>query len=88
MFSYRWLTPQGNVEIAEGERKLQFPGTYFINHNSFYDICNSIGINASIKVPDRPGDYILRLTMVQEGVGWFDEKGAKPKDIPVTVTQS
>ncbi len=87
VFSYRWLTPQGRVEVAEGE-KTSIPWNVFYNRNSFYDICNSIGISASIKVPDRPGDYILRLTMVQEGVGWFDEKGAKPKDIPVTVTQS
>ena len=86
-FSYRWVNLQGRVEVIEGERT-SLPWNVFYNRNSFYDICNSIGINATVKAPDRPGDYILRLTMVQEGVGWFDEKGAKPKDIPVTVTQS
>jgi len=86
-FSYRWLNSRGEFEVREGEQT-RIPWSIFYNYKLFYNIWNNVGINATIKAPDRPGDYILRLTMVQEGVGWFDEKGAKPKDIPVTVTQS
>jgi hypothetical protein len=86
-FSYRWLNSKGEFEVREGEQT-RIPWSIFYNYKLFYNIWNNVGINATIKAPDRPGDYILRLTMVQEGVGWFDEKGAKPKDIPVTVTQS
>ncbi len=86
-FSYRWLNSKGEFEVYRGEQT-RIPWSVSYNHNLFYNIWNNVGINTTVKAPDRPGDYILRLTMVQEGVGWFDEKGAKPKDIPVTVTQS
>jgi len=85
-FSYRWLNSKGAFEVYQGEQT-RIPWSVSYNRNLFYNIWNNVGINTPVKAPDRPGDYILRLTMVQEGVGWFDEKGAKPKDIPVTVTQ-
>jgi len=85
-FSYRWLNSRGEFEVREGEQT-RIPWSIFYNYRLFYNIWNNVGINATVKAPDRPGDYTLRLTMVQQGVGWFDEKGAKPKDISVTVTQ-
>jgi hypothetical protein len=88
-FSYRWLNSQGEVVVFEGERT-PLPGNIFYDKNSVYGGggFSSIAMNAKVKAPDHPGKYILRLTMVQEGVGWFDAKGAKPKDIPVTITDS
>ncbi len=86
-FSYRWINSEGEFEVRKGEQT-RIPWSVSYNPNLFYNIWNNVGINTAIKAPDRPGNYTLRLTMVQEGVGWFDEKGAKPKDIPVTVTQS
>ena len=39
-----------------------------------------------VYAPGQPGRYILRVTMVQENVAWFEDRGAKPLDIPVLVT--
>ena len=33
-------------------------------------------MKALIITPDRPGPAILRLTLVQEGIAWFDEQNA------------
>jgi hypothetical protein len=88
-FSYHWLNAQGEMVVFEGERTA-LPWGLFYDRNSVYDFGanTTAGLQAKIKAPDRPGDYILRLTMVQEGVAWFDAKGAKTKDIPVTITAS
>jgi hypothetical protein len=38
-----------------------------------------------LKPPDRPGNYILSLDLVREGVAWFSQKGWAPSTSPVTV---
>ena len=88
-FSYHWLNSKGEMAVFEGERT-PLPWDIFYDNNSVYNFggFNNIAMNAKVKAPDRPGDYILRLTMVQEGVAWFDAKGAKTKDIPVTIIAS
>lgn len=83
--SYRWL--KENDEMMKGALT-PLPWTIQYKQDWFYSVADQIAINAIIKAPNRSGNYILRLTMVQEGVGWFDEKGAKTKDIPITITAS
>jgi hypothetical protein len=34
---------------------------------------------------DQPGDHVLRVTMVQESVAWFDDRVRKVLNLPVTV---
>ena len=46
----------------------------------------SVSLDATIQVQSAPGEYTLRLTMVQELVAWFEGRGGQPLDIPVTVT--
>ncbi|MBI3301117.1 MAG: hypothetical protein HYZ72_03430 [Deltaproteobacteria bacterium] len=46
----------------------------------------SASLHANIQAPAQAGNFTLRLTMVKEGVGWFEERGGQPLDIPVTVT--
>lgn len=43
-------------------------------------------LSATIQGPPQEGKFILRLTMVQEGVAWFEKFGGQPLDLPVTVT--
>lgn len=83
--SYRWLNE--NSEAINGEETL-LPWTVHYKQNWFYSVANQIAMNTTIKAPERPGNYILQLTMVQADVGRFDEKGAKPKDIPITITSN
>jgi hypothetical protein len=46
----------------------------------------SATINAAIQAPAQPGNFTLRLTMLEDQVVWFDERGAVPLDLLVTVT--
>lgn len=46
----------------------------------------SVTLNVSITSPSKPSKYILRFSMVQQDVEYFEKKGAKPLDIPVNVT--
>jgi hypothetical protein len=47
----------------------------------------SVNVEVTVKAPSRPGAFILRLTMMREGEGSFENKGGAPLDLPVTVTQ-
>jgi hypothetical protein len=76
--SYHWLDSTRKMKVMDGVRTILpvdiAPG-------------NSVDLQAKVKAPDRPGSYILQLTAVQETVAWFDKRGAKTLDIPVTVIE-
>jgi hypothetical protein len=72
--AYRWLNPAG--EIVEA-------GRIFAAADAFPT--GGILVRQMLKAPQRSGNYTLRLTMVQEGVAWFDERGNSPKDLVVQV---
>ncbi|MBE9010391.1 hypothetical protein IQ250_09260 [Pseudanabaenaceae cyanobacterium LEGE 13415] len=82
-FSYRWLSENG--EVIEGEM-VPIPWMLLHRKDWTFGVFNQAGINTTIKAPDRPGTCILRLSMFQEGVGWFDDRGGRPEDIPMTIT--
>jgi hypothetical protein len=71
--SYHWVGANGEVIVFDGERT-HLPGTLPVN--------GLIQLNATVKFPDRPGKYTLVLTMVKEGVTWFN---TYPLEIPVEV---
>ncbi|MDZ7962341.1 MAG: class I SAM-dependent methyltransferase [Aulosira sp. DedQUE10] len=76
--SYHWMNEQGtNNIIFDGERTVIFPPLEPISKNSY---------TAKIKIPQESGNYILRITLVQENVRWFDQEPINLKqDIPITV---
>lgn len=76
-FSYNWFDSNGNRVVFDGQRTA-LPKSLAPQ--------DSEKLNAAVKFPDRPGNYILTLTMVQEGVTWFNDAGAQAPKIPVTVT--
>jgi hypothetical protein len=39
----------------------------------------------TINAPKTPGNYLLEIDMLQEGVSWFAERGSKTVRLPVTV---
>lgn len=75
-FSYNWFDANGNRVVADGERT-PLPKTLAPQESE--------NLDAGIKFPNTPGNYTLALTMVQEGVTWFNDAGAQPQRIPVTV---
>jgi len=76
--SYHWVDSTGKMIVLDGAR------TFLPN-----DLApgSSVNLQAKIKAPDRPGSFTLQLTMVQESVAWFNKRGAKTLDIPVSVTR-
>jgi len=62
--AYHWLEKNTRrMEVFEGNRSELFPGLE----------ANSAGkFQMTIGAPDRPGQYILQTTIVQEGVCWFE----------------
>ncbi len=42
-------------------------------------------INFAVNAPRRPGDYLLEIDMLQEGVSWFSLKGSRTLRVPVKV---
>ena len=62
--SYHWFDAAGNIAISEGLRTPLIPSL---------DPGNSDVYEIKVAAPRDPGDYRLRITLVQEGVRWFDE---------------
>jgi cell division septation protein DedD len=75
--SYRWKDPRGQVLVADGLRtplpRNLAPG-------------ESVRLKMSIETPARPGRYVIEVTLVQEAVAWFDEKGGAVLVLPVVVS--
>jgi hypothetical protein len=65
--SYRWLDEHGRALPGEGRRTL-LPADVLAGA--------ALPLTAEIPAPPRPGHYRLVLTLVQEGVAWFDQLGA------------
>jgi hypothetical protein len=75
-FSYHWLDRERQVVVFDGfktplPRDLS-PG-------------ESITLRAAIRAPEKTGEHLLHVTMVQEGV-WFSEKDGGHLSIPVSVS--
>lgn len=77
LVAYHWLHADGRLAIKEGERT-RLPTALAPDETT--------SLTAQIVTPDRPGDYILQLTLVQENVAWFDQKGAEPLALPITIS--
>ena len=74
--SYRWLDASGAVVAYSGLRT-DLPRDMPAGDEAT--------IAVTVEAPADPGEYVLRLTPVQENVAWFDERGMKPLDLTATV---
>jgi hypothetical protein len=75
-FAYHWFDKDKKEIVHDGERT-------FLSED--LPVGATAKLTATVSAPPNPGDYTLHFTFVQEGVAWFDDKGAKSVDIPVTV---
>lgn len=64
LISYHWMLPNGTMAVHDGVRSLIQPPLTPGGRRSF---------SVRIVAPTQPGLYVLRLTIVQEGVRWFDD---------------
>jgi hypothetical protein len=64
-FSYHWLDRKRQVVVFDGLRT-RLPRD--LNPGE------SVTLSAAIRAPEKPGVYLLHLTLVQEGVAWFSDR--------------
>jgi phosphoglycerol transferase MdoB-like AlkP superfamily enzyme len=75
--SYHWLDVDGEPIVWDGRRS-QFPEAV--------DPGALVEVTATVEVPHRPGRYLLRWDVVQEGVRWISEiDSSPPEPVPVMV---
>ncbi|MFB2773087.1 glycosyltransferase family 39 protein [Pelatocladus sp. BLCC-F211] len=74
--AYHWLDNNGKIIIFDGERT-PLPGSLPVQ--------GLVQLNATIKLPNQPGKYTIVLSMVKEGVAWFNDKNVKALEIPIEV---
>ncbi|HVR11110.1 MAG TPA: hypothetical protein VMW75_23905 [Thermoanaerobaculia bacterium] len=62
--AYRWFDPSGRAAVEYGERSL-LPGDVAVGE--------AMPMVVRVLTPARPGPYDLEITLVQDGVAWFDQ---------------
>ena len=76
--SYHWLDRKRQMVVLDG---LRTPLPRDLKPGE------SVTLRASIRTPEKPGEYLLHVTLVQEGVAWFSEKDGGQILIPISVGQ-
>ena len=74
--SYHWIDFAGRAVVYDGYRTA-------LPHD--LRTGESVSVEARVAAPPIPGRYVLRLSMVQEGVSWFDSAAGGASDLPVEV---
>jgi hypothetical protein len=81
----------GKYRVAVGNSWLDSKGQLITNMDGRYGLPGNLSPGRDVEVPlmitapDKPGDYILQLDMVQEGVAWFQDKGSPVLKVNVRV---
>lgn len=74
---YRWLNADGSAAVVvEGERT---PLPEDVPPGGTIDVL------VAVRAPAEPGKYLLRVTLVQENVAWFDQATGSQSQWPVEV---
>ncbi len=76
--AYHWRCHSGEMIVFDGSRS-SLPDRGIPPHAR-------TSADAWIEAPELPGRYILELTMLQEGICWFEERGFRTAYVEVTVT--
>ena len=76
--SYHWLDRKRQMVVFDG---LRTPLPRDLKPGE------SVTLRAAIRAPEKAGEYMLHVTLVQEGVAWFSEKDGGQILIPISVGQ-
>jgi hypothetical protein len=74
--SYHWLDRKRQIVVFDG---LRTPLPRDLGPGE------SVTLRAAIRAPEKAGDYLLHMTMVQEAVAWFSDSDGGHLSIPVSV---
>lgn len=77
--SYHWLDRKRQVVVFDG---LRTPLPRDLGSGQW------ITLRAKIRAPEKAGEYVLQVTLVQEGVAWFSERDGGQLSIPVSVRRN
>ncbi len=73
--AYHWLRADGEYFIFDGERTRIIPDARS-GASDIYEM--------TVTAPAVPGKYVLRITLVQEWIGWFDQPPHRVyRDLPI-----
>lgn len=79
--------------IAAGNRWLKADGSLVTDMDGRYGISKDLKpgeeteIPLTVTAPKAPGEYMLEVDLVQEGVSWFSEKGSPTARTKITVVK-
>lgn len=76
--SYHWFNREGEAVVFDG---LRTPLPQDLDPDQ------SVTLKAAIQAPPKPGGYTLELTMVQEHVAWFPDRGGEKLVLSVNVLE-
>jgi len=65
LVSYHWKRKSGECVVWDGVRT-------FLPRVMYKGDADDIFV--AVRAPDQPGDYLLEISMLEEGVDWYDEK--------------
>ena len=74
--SYHWLGTQGKILVWDGIRT-GFPVEVRPGQKK--------AMFLAVQPPSEPGRYVLQVTLVEDGVAWFENKGFVSVSMPVEV---
>ena len=74
--AYHWLAADKKMLLVDGNRTA-FATPVAPNAEAT--------IKLAVAAPKAPGDYILQVSLVQEGVSWFESKDVKPLELNIKV---
>ena len=75
--SSHWLTAAGAMVVWDGARA-SLPADLAPGQSAV--------VALPVTAPSAAGAYLLRLDLVEEGVGWFSGQGVPPRDVPITIS--
>lgn len=75
--SYHVYKADGTLDLFDGVRTPMSP--------TLVQRGKDVAVQLAIKAPAQPGKYEIRLTLVQEGVCWFEERGFQMESIVIGV---
>ena len=77
--SYRWRDARGHVIVHDGLRTL-FPSA--VREGDRIDLA------LAVQAPETDGESTLAIDLVQEGVAWFSDQGARATTVTIDVRQT
>jgi hypothetical protein len=89
-----WLARERSAnlyQVSLGNHWLSPNGTTITNDDGRSAVLTDIQpggeteLSLTITTPRKPGEYLLEVDMLQEGVSWFARKGSQSVRIPVKV---